>query len=114
MMRNERRYKLGIGLTLALAATALGGTSALAFPAPLDTTTTHGPASILPPPPGAPNHNYSDPVNGTVIMASPTTGLNVRVPAFDSLPAAPEQPEQNTISIVRSPETGRNVRVPAF
>ena len=32
MMRNERRYKLGIGLTLALAATALGGTSAWPFP----------------------------------------------------------------------------------
>ena len=113
-MRNQRRYKLGIGLILALAATALGGTSALAFPAPLDTTTAHGPASILPPPPGAPNHNYSDPVDGTVIMASPITGHNVRVPALDSRQSAPQQLDQNAISIVRSPETGRNARVPAF
>ncbi len=113
-MRNERPYKVGFGLTLALATTLLGGTSALAFPAPMDTTTTSGPASILPPPPGAPNRNYSDPVDGTVIMASPTTGRNVRVPAVDSQQAAPQRLDQNAISIVRSPATGRNARVPAF
>ena len=33
-------------------------------------------------------------MNGTVIMASPTTGLNVRVPAFDSLPAAQNNPNR--------------------
>ena len=113
-MRNERLYKLGIGLTLALATTLLGGASALAFPAPLGTTTTSGPESVLPPPPGAPNRNYSDPVDGTVIVASPMTGRNVRVPAFDTRQAAPQPLDQNAISIVRSPETGRNARVPAF
>jgi hypothetical protein len=81
-MRNERRYKLEIGLTLALAATALGGTNALAFPAPVDTTAASDATSILPPLPGTPTCSYPYPVNRTVIVRSPENGRNARVPAF--------------------------------
>jgi hypothetical protein len=112
LRRSQIRHELGIGLTLALAATALSGTSVLAVPAPLDTTTASGAESILPPSPGRPTGTYSYPVNGTMIVQSPETGRNVRVPAFES-PLAQLAQDDSPI-ITQSPETGRTVRVPAI
>ena len=109
-MRHTSRHKLGIGLTFALAATALGGTSVLAFPVPTDKTTAAGTDSVLPPDVGT-LLPWRQGAGTDIVVRSPETGLNVRVPAFDS-PLA--QLDQNDIIVVRSPETGLNVRVPAF
>jgi hypothetical protein len=108
-MWNHLRPKLGIGLSLALAAAALGGTSVLASPAPPGATGS-GAATILPPEVGTPRPWLQEPVTD-VIIKSPETGFTVRVPAFDS-PLA--QVDRNEIVIVPSPATGLNVRVPAF
>jgi hypothetical protein len=77
-MRNQIRHKLGIGLTLGLAATALSGTSVLAFQAPADTTTTSGPASVLPP------GTWDQPYREYAIVTSPDSGFNASLPAADS------------------------------
>jgi hypothetical protein len=96
-MWHTSRRTLGIGLALALAATALSGPTVLAFPAPADTTT-FAPDSIQPPLPGPPTHSLPHPV----------------APFESPLEAVLRSVDQNRDSIVRSPETDRYVRVPAF
>ena len=82
-MRHTSRHKLGIGLTFALAATALGGTSVLAAQDTHRSTTATGAQSVLPPDPWQsawtqPNREYES------IVRSPETGFNVRIPTADS------------------------------
>jgi len=96
-MWHTSRRTLGIGLALALTATALSGPSVLAFPAPADTTT-FGPDSVVPPLPGPPTHSLPRPI----------------APFESPLEAMLRSVDQDWDSIVRSPETGRYVRVPAF
>ncbi len=107
-MRNQPRHKLGIGLTLALAATAFSGTGVMAFPAPADTTHA-GAESIVPPDSTTPPSWLPAPVTD-IFTRSPETGRNVRLPGFDS---PLRQSDGNGTIVGRSPETGRNVRLPA-
>jgi hypothetical protein len=112
-MRNQPRHKWGIGLTLALAATALSGTGVMAFPAPADTTPV-GAESIVPPDSTTPLPGVSSPVTD-IILTSPETGRNIRLPTFAAtMEVAPAAPDAIHILILLSPETGRNVRLPAF
>jgi hypothetical protein len=110
-MRNQPRHKLGIGFTLALAATALSGTSVMAFPAPADTTPV-GAESIVPPDPTRPLPGPSSPVTD-IFITSPETGRNVKLPGFAATMEVAPAP-LDCILMLPSLETGCKVRLPAF